>query len=464
MTEVSAKCIRKQPRFRGIFNDGEKFNNRRPLVSSVIHGDEIGVVQKVLEEGIAEETITALEKEAAGYIGTGQAIALSSGNAAIHMALKLAAEKLYSSASGITAPDGFRRSGALAGVRVFCSDFTTAAMVNPVIYEGGEPVFIDSCEEDWGMDPEVLELAFKHYPDVKIVVMNHPYGFPGQVRTIREICNKHGALLIEDASESLGARVDCRDGGKDDLTGSVGDYGILDFESGRIITGSTGGMLLTNDYYSYRKAKYWSLSSQAVAPWHQHEELGYNYQMGGVVAGIIYSQFKHLGEHIKSKKAIYEKYRDKLDGGLMYMNPIGKCTEPNYWISCINCDSNIRFMETRSERSYTYTDQHGTASPMEIYDALNAFGFESRPVYKPMSMQPIFRNYDQVTLDGCRRSYGEFYDDKFWIRSNVAKWCFESGLCLPSDIRMTGEEQERVIDIVLACFNKVDLEREMCVD
>ena len=457
MTDVAAKCIRKQPRFKGIFNDGEKLNNKIPLVSSVIYGDEIDAVQRALEEGTMEENITALEKEVTGYIGTGQAVALNSGSAAIHMALKLAAEKLYGSASGISTPGGVGKGGALEGVRVFCSDLTMIEMVAPVIYEGGEPVFIDSCEEDWGMDPEVLELAFKRYPDVKIVVMNHPYGFPGQIRTVKEICKKHGALLIEDASESLGARVNCINGGKGALTGSVGDYGILDFGSGRIVTGFAGGMLLTNDYYSYRKAKYWASNSAAAVPWNQYEELGYNYGMSGVAASIIRSQFKHLDEYIERKKEIYKKYHEKLDGELMYMNPIGEGTEPNYWISCAVCDSNIQFMETRSERCYTYTDQHGTASPMEVYDALNAFGKESRPVYKPMSMQPIFRNCDQVTLDGCRRSYGEFYDDGFWIRCNVAKWCFESGLCLPSDIRMTGEEQDRIIDIVLACFNKLDM-------
>jgi len=313
------------------------------------------------------------------------------------------------------------------------------------------------------MDPEVLEIAFDSYPDVKIVIMNHPYGFPGQVRAVKRICEKHGALLIEDASESLGARIDCRDGGKCSLAGSVGDYGILDFGAGRIIAGSSGGMLLTNDYYSYRKAQYWSSNSRAAVPWQQHEELGYDYRMGGVVAGIIRSQLKRLDERLEKKKQIYEKYREKLEGGFMYMNPIGEGAGPNYQVSCVTCDSNIQFMETRSERRYTYTDQHGTASPMEIYDALEAFGAESRPVYKPMSMQPVFWNHDQISLDGSKWGYGEFYNDLFWIRSNVAKQCFDSGLCLPSDIRMTEEEQERVSDIVLACFNKVDLDRGMWV-
>lgn len=464
MTNVAAKCIREQPRFWGIFEEGKKFEKRVPLVSSMMHGDEKEDIEKALKEGNVEENIEKLEKEIAAYIGTKEAVALGSGSDGIHMALKLAAEKLYGSSSGISTPNGIEKGGSLAGIRVFCSDFTTAAMVNPIIYEGGEPVFIDSCEEDWGMDPEVLEIAFRRYPDVKIVIMNHPYGFPGQVKTVKRICEKHGALLIEDASESFGARVDCADGKKESLTGSIGDYGVLDFSEDRIITGSTGGMLLTNDCYSYRKVRHWTLGSMAAAPWYQHEELGYNYRMNGIAAGIISSQFKHIDEHIKRKKEIYEKYCDRLEGGLMYMNPVGEDTKPNYWISCVTCDSNIQFMETRSERCYTYTDQHGTASPMEIYDALEAFGAQSRPVYKPMSMQPVFRNYDQVTLDGCRRGYETLYNDLFWDRCDVAKEKFNRCLCLPSDIRMTDEEQERVIDIVYACFDKEDLDRRIWVD
>ena len=464
MTDVAAKCIREQPRFKGIFSDSKKFNNTIPLVSSAIYEDEWDTISKTVKEGFWEEMIMVLEQEVARYIGTGYAVALSSGSGAIHMALKLAAEKIYGSASGIAAPDGLGKGGALAGVKVFCPDFTTAATVNPVIYEGGEPIFIDSCEEDWGMDPEVLEMAFGRYPNVKIVIMSHPYGFPSQVQTIKAICEKHGALLIEDASESLGARVDCGDKGEGSFTGAIGDYGVLDFGEGRIITGSTGGMLLTNDDYSYRKAQYWALGSCARAPWHQHEELGYNYRMGGLAAGMIRSHLKYLDRHIGRKREIYEKYRAGLGEELMYMNPIGEKTKPNYWISCVACDSNIQFMESRSERSYTYTDQHGTASPMEIYDALKAFGAESMPAYKPMSMQPIFRNNDQITLDGCRRRYEEFYNDLFWTRSNVAKQCFENCLCLPSDIRMTGEEQDCIIDIIQACFNKVDLDRRIWED
>ncbi len=457
MTKVAAKCIREQPRFRKIFKDGGKFEKRISLASSAPYRARIGVMEKSLEAGGAEENINALEKEAAAYIGVKYAAALSSGSAAIHLALKLAAEKLYGSASGISTPLGMGTGGALAGAKVFCSDFTSAEMAFPVIYEGGEPVFIDSCDADWGMDPEVLEIAFECYPDVKIVIMNHPYGFPGQIRTVKEICTRHGALLIEDASDSLGARVDCVDGGKGSLTGSIGDYGILDFGCGRIATGFSGGMLLTDDHYSCKKAQYWASGSHAASPWNQHEELGYDYRMNAAAAAFIRSQLQSLDGQIKRKRKIYEAYRDKLEGGIMYMNPVGEGVEPNYWISCAVCDSNIRFMETRDDRGYTYTDQHGTAAPMEICDALEAFGAQGRPVYKPISMQPLFRNYDQVTLDGRRRSYEDFYNDTFWIRCNVAKECFERCICLPSDVWMTDEEQELVTDIVLACFNKADI-------
>ena len=338
-------------------------------------------------------------------------------------------------------------------------------MVNPVIYEGGEPVFIDASPENWGMDPEVLEIAFDKYPDVKIVIMAHLYGFPGQVQRICEICREHGALLIEDASESLGAKCWTGDGepdgqeGKWQLAGTFGDYGVLSFGKDKIITGGSGGMLLTKDYYSYKRAQSWASQAKAAAPWNQNEGLGFHYRMNDLTAGIIRAQFRHLEEHIARKKDIYIRYQKGFDENLMMMNPVGERTRPNYWISCMTVESNIAFRETRSEREYTYTSQHGTAAPMEILEALKAFGAESTPVCKPMHMQPFYWNYDQITLDGSRWSYENFYNDDFWIRCNESAQAFRNGICLPSDIRMTEEEQEQVMDIVLACFDKPELER-----
>lgn len=450
MTKVAAKCIREQPRFRGI----KQFEKKVPLLSPMIHGDGAEYIKKVFESG---ENGSRLEEEVAACIGAGYAVALNSVTAAIHLALKLAAEKIYGSASGISTPDGLGKGGALFGRRVFCPDFAASSTVNPVIYEGGEPVFIDASPEDWCMDPEVLAAAFDRYPDVKIVIMSHVYGFPGQIIKVKEICREYGAVLIEDASESLGATVNGRQ------TGSFGDYGVLGFGPDKIITGGSGGILLTNDAYSARKAKYWAAQAQAGVPWEQHEELGYSYRMDDITAAVIRGQLCYLPEHIASKREIYERYLEKLNGDVVFMNPVGEGTKPNYLISCMTSESNIVFQETRSARDYTYTDQHGTAAPMEIYDALQSFGAQGSPVYKPLHMQPVFQSYEQITLDGCWRAYQEFDKDDFWVRCDEGKRIFESGICLPSHIGMTNEEQDRVVEIVNACFCEKMMDRGICI-
>lgn len=470
MTDVTAKWIREQARFRGIC----EFDKKILLSSPQIYGDKTAFTHQAFEGGFDGTQVKELGKEISRYMGIGYAVPLHSGAAALHMAVKLAAEKLYGSSTGIATPDGVGKGGALYGKRAFCSDFTEQWMAAPVVYEGGEPVFIDSSDLDWSMDPEVLELAFGKYPEVKLVIMNHAYGFPGQIAEIRRICDKHGALLVECAGESFGAcvrtesfetgsggndkeaaagrREEESDGGVWKKTGTFGDYGVLDFRRDGIIAGSSGGALLVRDFYASEKAAYWADGARAATPWNQHEELGYRYGMDDLAAAVLRGQLKHIEEHIAKKKAIYERYLDNLDDDLICMIPEGEGTQPNYWMPCITCESNIQFMETRSERQYTYTVRHGTAAPMEIYDVLTAFGAESRPVYKPMSMQPLFRNYEHFTLDGAWRCYENFRRDTFWLRCDRAKQYFESGLCLPGDIRMTEEEQDKVIEIILACF------------
>lgn len=441
MTEFAAEHMRREARFAGI----QKFEKRIPLASSVIHENETDCVG-----GMSKANVSLLEKEISEYAGMKYSVALDSEMAAVHMAVKLAAEKIYGSSTGISTPDGLGKGGALYGRRVFCPDLAFASTVNPILYEGGEPVFIDASPLDWGMDPDVLEIAFEKYPDVKIVIMTHVYGFPGQINRVKEICRKHGALLIEDAGESLGASVD----GK--VTGSFGDYGILSFSGGKIITGSAGGILLVNDCYSAEKARRWSGQTRADVPWQQYDELCYDYRMSGMIAGIIRSQFRHLDEHIQKKKKIYEQYQKRFDDSLMLLNPIGENTEPNYWISCMTVESGIAFRETRSEWEYTYESQHGTAAPMEIVEALEAFHAESRPIRKPMHMQPLYGSHDQITLDGSRRTGEDFYMEAFSVRQNESAYIFKRGLCLPSDIKMTEEEQERVIDIIYASYDKRD--------
>ncbi len=453
MTDVAAKRIREQPRFRGIFQKNGKFDEKVALASPTVHGDESKYIEESLRTEFSGENRSALEKEAAGYVGAFNAIALKSGRGAADLAVRLAAEEIYGSANRAYAFDGGWKDGALSGKRVFCSDFMPPKTVGSVLSEGGEPVFIDVSVEDWCMDPEVLEIAFQKHEDVKLVIMNHAYGFPGQIKEIKRICEEHGALLIEDASESVGAKID----GK--RVGAFGDYGIFDFGKDRIITGSSGGMLLVNDRFAYQKATGWATNPDVLGFYGQFEGNGDCCVMSDVVAGIVRSQFQHLEEHIATKKAIYRRYQERFDGDFISMNPVRETAEPNYWISCMTCDSSIQFKETRSGKEYIYKDQHGTASPMEIYDALAAFGAQSSPAYRPLSSYPAFQGYDQISLDGSKRSWGS-ENDGFWIRSNVSKSCFDRGLCLPSDVGMNEEEQERVIDIVFACFSRMDLDRE----
>lgn len=452
MTELAAKCMRGEPRFSGI----KKFEKRIWLSSPTMHGEELEYVNQAYRTNwmsTVGENIERLEDIAVKYTGVKYAVALSCGTAAIHLAVKLAAERLYGSSSGISTPDGLGVGGCLLGKRAFCPAFAPAATTNPIIYEGGEPVFIDASPDDWGMDPEALELAFQKYPDVKIVVFAHIYGFPGQVDKIKQICERHGALLIEDAAESLGARY------KGKPTGGFGDYGVFSFGGNKIITGSSGGMLLTDDAYSAAKARRWAAQSYGDALWNQHEELGYNYQMSDVIAGVVLGQWRHLGGHIAEKKRIYDYYVDRLEPLGVELNPYdAEISEPSYWLSCMRLDENSLCAVTRSDRSYTYRDEHGRTCPMEVLEALEAFSVEARPVWKPMHLQPVYRNHEFISVDGGRWMFGECYR---WMleRMDESRCLFGQGVCLPSDIKMTKEEQERVVEIIYACFSERNFER-----
>jgi dTDP-4-amino-4,6-dideoxygalactose transaminase len=436
--------VKSDPRFKGM----EPFPKKVWLSSPTMHGEELQYVTRAYETNwmsTVGENINELERMAGKYIGAEYTVALSTGTAALHLAVKLAAEKLYGSSSGISTPDGLGRGGSLYGRRVFCTDMTFGATVNPVVYEGGEPVFIDTEYDTWNMSPEALRRAFALYPDVKLVVMAHLYGVPGKVDEIREIANRHGALLIEDAAESLGAVYQGRQ------TGGFGDFGCISFNGNKIITGSAGGMLLCHAKEDADKARKWSTQSREDAPWYQHEELGYNYRISNVIAGVVRGQWEYLREHIERKKEIYERYREGLKDLPVTMNPFdSRQSSPNYWLSCILIDPGAMCETERSGRGALYRTEPGKSCPTEILEVLNAFHAEGRPVWKPMHLQPVYRMNPFITADGNGRGRTNAYIEGSGI--DVGADIFNRGLCLPSDNKMKTEEQDVIIDIIHRCF------------
>lgn len=418
----------------------EKFKNKIWLSSPTMHGEEMVYVQQAYDTNWMSsvgENINEVERIAAEKAGVKYAVALSSCTSALHLCVKAAGEKLYGKrAVG---------HGALEGKKVFCTDMTFAATINPIVYEGGIPVFIDTEATSWNMDPVALEKAFEIYPEVKLVVSVELYGFPGRMDLIKGICEKHGALLIEDAAEAMGATVhgiQC---------GSFGDYSAISYNGNKIITGSSGGCLLTNDLEVANTARKWSTQSRENAAWYQHEEVGYNYRMSNVIAGVVRGQYIYLEDHIAQKKAIYERYREGFKSLPVCMNPIVEGTEPNYWLSAIIIDNDYMCKQVRSDKEALYIKEKGKTCPTEILDKLASYNAEGRPIWKPMHMQPMYLMHDFVTRNGSGRAKtnayipGGVYD--------VGADIFARGLCLPSDNKMTEEEQEIIIQIVKSCFD-----------
>lgn len=427
----------------------ERFPEKVWLSSPTMHGDEKKYMLEAYETNwmsTVGENINELERLLSGYIGIEHGVALSSGTAALHLAVKLAAERLYGSSSGVSTPDGLGRGGSLYGRRVFCSDMTFDATVNPVVYEGGEPVFIDTEYDTWNMSPEALEQAFALYPDVKLVIMAHLYGTPGKIEEIRAVCDAHKALLIEDAAESLGATYRGRQ------TGVFGDYSIISFNGNKIITGSSGGMLLCHSQEDADKARKWSTQSREAAPWYQHEELGYNYRMSNVIAGVVRGQFGYLLEHIEQKKKIYERYREGFKDLPVEMNPFdASASRPNFWLSCLLIDRDAMCESVRSENRFFYKSESGKSCPDEILEALGNLNAEGRPIWKPMHMQPVYRNHGFVTAGGNGRAKTNAYIKRAEV-PDVGADIFRRGLCLPSDNKMTQEQQDRIVETVRECF------------
>ena len=412
-----------------------KFSKKIWLSSPTMHGDELLYVKEAYETNwmsTVGANINEVECQIAEKMGCKFAVALSCGTAALHLAVKLA--------------------GVKSGDHVFCSDMTFSATVNPVVYEGGIPVFIDTEYDTWNMDPVALEKAFELYPEVKVIVVAHLYGTPGKIDEIRAIADRHGAVIVEDAAECMGATYKGRH------TGTFGSFNCISFNGNKIITGSSGGMLLTDSQDATEKARKWSTQARECAPWYQHEEVGYNYRMSNVIAGIVRGQIPHLEEHIAQKKAIYERYKEGFKGLPVQMNPYDTAnSEPNFWLSCLIIDEAAVCRQVRGEQQALYVPEHGKSCPTEILETLAKCNAEGRPIWKPMHMQPIFRMNPFVTRDGNGRAKTNAYiaggvKGRDGLPLDVGSDIFARGLCLPSDNKMTLEEQDQIIRIVRACF------------
>ena len=381
------------------------------LASPTMHGEENNYIKEAFDRNWIAPlgfNCDGFEDEMTEYLGGNMhAFATVSGTSAIHLAVKLA--------------------GVRPGDYVLCSDLTFAATVNPVSYEGGIQVFIDSEKETWNMSPEALKEGFAKYPDAKVVVLAHLYGTPAKLDEITEICRKHDAILIEDAAEALGAEY------KGIKCGHFGNYGILSFNGNKIITTSGGGMLLSRTKEDRDKALFWSTQARENAPWYQHTELGYNYRMSNVVAGIGRGQLKHIEEHKQLKKEIYQRYKEGFKDLPVQMNPYAEDSMPNFWLSVLTVNEEYMCRQERTDNCTTWVHEPGKSCPDEIESILSENNIESRPVWKPMHMQ-------------------SYYADRDFIGSGFSEEIFKRGLCLPSDIKMTKEEQDRVIGIVKKCF------------
>jgi dTDP-4-amino-4,6-dideoxygalactose transaminase len=404
------------------------FEKKIWLATPTMHGEEMKYIQEAFDTNwVTTEgsNLVAIEKMVTEKVGCAYAVPLANGTSALHLAVKLA--------------------GVKKGDVVFCTDMTFDATVNAIMYEGAVPVFIDTEYDTWNMDPVALEKAFELYPNTKAVMVVNLYGTPAKYDEICAIAAKHGAVIIEDAAESFGATY------KGVQTGRFGKYGVISFNGNKIITGSSGGMLLTDDIDAANKARKWSTQSRENAPWYQHEEVGYNYRMSNVIAGVVRGQLPYLEEHVAKKKTIYERYKEGFKNLPVTMNPYDSETmEPNFWLSCILINSEAMCKQVRSDNDYCYVSESGKTCPDEILDTLNKYNAQGRPIWKPMHMQPLYRMHGFVTREGNGRGRTNAYIPGRGI--DIGADIFHRGLCLPSDIKMTAEEQEQIIAIIKSCF------------
>ncbi len=407
----------------------EAFEKKMWLATPTMHGDEIKYITEAIDTNwVSTEgaNLGEIEKTVCAKIGCKYAVPLASGTSALHLAVKLA--------------------GVGQGDTVFCSDMTFDATVNAIVYEKAVPVFIDTEYDTWNMDPVALEKAFELYPDTRAVMVVDLYGTPAKYDEICAIAKKHGAAVIEDAAESFGATYKGRP------TGTFGAYNVISFNGNKIITGSSGGMLLTDDLAAANKARKWSTQSRENAPWYQHEEIGYNYRMSNIIAGVVRGQLPYLDSHVARKKEIYERYKKGFEGLPVKMNPYDPDTmEPNFWLSCMIIDESAMCKQVRSDNDYCYINESGKTCPDEILDTLAKYNAQGRPIWKPMHMQPLYRMHGFVTREGNGRGRTNAYIAGEGL--DVGADIFRRGLCLPSDIKMTADEQDKIIAIVRSCFD-----------
>lgn len=404
------------------------FESKIWLSSPTMHGEEMKYITEAIDSNwVTTEgaNLGAVEKLVCDKVGCRCAVPLSSGTAALHLAVKLA--------------------GVGQGDIVLCSDMTFDATVNAIVYEKAVPVFVDTEYDTWNMDPIALESAFELYPGAKAVMVVNLYGTPAKFDEICAVAEKNGAVVIEDAAESFGATYKGRQ------TGTLGRYNVISFNGNKIITGSSGGMLLTDDEAAADKARKWSTQSRESAPWYQHEEIGYNYRMSNVIAGVVRGQLPYLEEHVARKKEIYERYAEGLKDLPVTMNPYdSEATEPNFWLSCMLINEDAMCRQVRSDKDSCYISEKGKSCPDEILAELEKYNAQGRPIWKPMHMQPLYRMHGFVTRDGNGRGRTNAYIPGKGI--DVGADIFQRGLCLPSDIKMTAQQQDRIIEIIKGCF------------
>ena len=426
-------------------SDIKPFKHRIYLSSPTMHGHESRYMMEAYETNwmsTVGKNIDEAEAQIAEYVGVKYAVALSAGTAALHLATKLAGEALY----GHSRPN----VGTLDGHFVLASDLTFDASINPIAYEAGEAVFIDAEYDTWNMDPVALEKAFEIYPEAKLVVLAHLYGTPGKIEELKAICSRHNALIVEDAAESLGAKYRFHNQWME--TGSFGNYNCISFNGNKIITGSSGGMFLTDSKEDANKVRQWSTQSREVAPWYQHEEIGFNYRMSNVIAGVVRGQIPYLQEHIRQKREIYERYKEGLKDLPVKMNPFdSEKSIPNFWLSCLIIDENAMCQQVRDDKTALYIKEGGKSCPTEILETLARYNVEGRPIWKPMHTQPIYRNHAFVTAKGNGRGQSGAYIEESDMQ-DIGMDIFKRGLCLPSDNKMLQEQQDVIIELIHRCF------------